>query len=101
DAVLLIERDARYLIKADDIVLTDKAALPIGVVHKHAGNGRLAARHEVGVRRDLLKEMTLTGPTRAELDDVVIVLDERDHPKQHYIPHPGRQRRRLQAHASN
>ena len=49
DAVLLIEGNSRYLIKADDIVLADKAALPVGHVDEHACDRGLAAGNKVGV----------------------------------------------------
>ena len=89
DAFLLVEGDARDLVEADHVVLGDQAA-PSGVhVHEHVGDRRLAARDEVGVRRDLLKQVRLARATGSELDGVVVVDDERDHPQQAGCPAGG------------
>ena len=79
NAVLLIEGNPRDLIEADDVVLADKAALAVGHVDEHARDRGLAAGNEVGVGRDLLEEMALTGAARTELDEVVVPLHERNH----------------------
>src|SRR3954468_17544264 len=60
DAVLLIEVDATDFVKANDVILRDKTALTRRVVYKHPRDRRLAARHQVRIRRDLLVEMRLT-----------------------------------------
>ena len=97
DAVLLVEGDARDLVEADDVVLGDESALPGRVVDEHAGNGRLAARDQVGVRRDLLEQVRLAGATRAELDHVEVALDERDHAQQQDVLFARGQLLRLEA----
>src|SRR5882762_10047770 len=47
DAILLIERDARYLIEAHHVVLADESSLPIRHVDEHAGYCGFAARNEM------------------------------------------------------
>ena len=83
DAVLLVERDAGDLVEADHVVLADQAALPVGHVHEHLGDGGLAARQQVRIRGELLVDVALAGAARAELDQVVVALDERGHAQQH------------------
>ena len=85
DAVLLVEVDAADLVEADDVVLGDEAPLAGRVVHEHLGHGGLAARHEVRVRGDLLEEVRLARAPWAQLDEVVVALDERDHPQQQHV----------------
>src|SRR4051812_8402803 len=51
DTVLLVEGDAGYFVKADDVVLGDETALTSCVVDKHSGHGRLAPGDQVRVRR--------------------------------------------------
>jgi hypothetical protein len=82
DAVLLVEGDSRNLIEAHDVVLADQPALAVRHVDEHLGERGLAAREEVGVGRDLLVDMALTGSARAELDQVVVSLHERNHAQQ-------------------
>ena len=82
DAVLLVEGHARHLVEAHNVVLADQSALPVGVVHEHLGHGGLAAGNQVGVGRDLLEQVALAGPPRAELHHVVVALNERHHPSQ-------------------
>src|SRR6185437_12882833 len=67
------------LIKADDVILADQAALPVRVVHEHLCDCRLAPRNQVGIRRYLLKQVAFASPARPELDEIVISLDEGDH----------------------
>ena len=98
DAVLLVEGDAGDLVEADDVVLGDEAALPGRVVDEHAGDGRLAAGDEVGVRRDLLEQVRLAGAARAELDHVEVALDERHHAQQQDVLLPLGQLLRLEPH---
>src|SRR6266404_4937126 len=64
DTVLLIEGDARYLIKTDHVVLTHQPSLPSRVVDEHLGYCRLTAGDQVRVRRDLLEQVALPGSTR-------------------------------------
>jgi hypothetical protein len=82
DAVLLIEGNAGHLVEADDVVLADQAALAVRHVHEHARDGGLAAGEQVRVGRDLLEKVALAGAARAELDQVVVALHERDHAQQ-------------------
>ena len=82
DAFLRVEGDAGNLVEADDVVLRDEPAPPGRVVHEHVGDRRLAARDEVGVRRDLLEQVRLAGAAGAELDGVVVRHDERDHARE-------------------
>src|SRR5258708_34039522 len=88
DTVLLIEGNAGHLIKANDVVLADKPALPIRHIDEHACNRGLAAGDEVGVRRYLLKKVALPCTPGAELNHIVILLDEGDHAKEHCISSP-------------
>ena len=88
DAVLLVEGDARYLVEADDVVLADQALLARGVVHEHLRYRRLAARDQVGVGRDLLKQMALAGAAGAEFDEVVVPLHEGHHPQKQHAGRP-------------
>ena len=87
-AVLLIEGDAGDLVEADDVVLADQAALASGVVDEHLGDGRLAAGDQVGVRRDLLKQMALARASGPKLDEVVVPLDERNHAQKRHALGP-------------
>src|SRR5215510_8390218 len=82
DAVFLIKRDARNLVEADDIVLTDQAPLAIAIVHEHSSDCSFAAGDQMGIRRDLLEQMTLTRSSRTEFHHVVISFYKRDHPDQ-------------------
>lgn len=82
DAVFLVERDARDFVEAHDVVLGDEAALAGGVIDEHPGDGRLASRDQVSVRRHLLKQVRLTGSARSQFDHVEVPLHERDHAKQ-------------------
>ena len=78
-AVLLIEGDAGHFVEADDVVLANQSALAVGIVHEHFGHGRLAARNEVGVWRNLLEEVALASPARAKFHQVVVTFHERDY----------------------
>ena len=82
DAVLLVEGDAGDFIEADDVVLAYQTALAVRIVHEHLGDGRLAARDQVGIWRNLLEQMALAGSARAKLDEIVVALDERNHAEQ-------------------
>ena len=95
-AVLLVEGDAGHLVEADHVVLADQAALAGGHVHEHLRDGRLAARDQVRVRRDLLVEMALAGALGAQLDHVVVALHERHHAQETARPSAARSGRRLQ-----
>ena len=79
-AVLLVERDPRHLIETDDVILTNQASFATGVVDEHLCHRRLPTGNEVRVRRDLLVQMALACPPRAQLDHVVVPFDERHHP---------------------
>jgi len=81
----LIERDAGDLVKTDDVVLTNKAALTVCVVDEHPGHSCFAAGDQVRVRRDLLEEMGFASTARAELDQVVVTNDERNHSQKKQI----------------
>ena len=85
DAVLLVEVDAADLVEADHVVLRDEALLAGPHVDEHPGHGRLAAGHEVRVRRHLLEQVRLAGAARPELDQVVVALGERDHPQEQQV----------------
>src|SRR5437868_15104477 len=60
-AVLLVEGYAGNFIEADDIVLADQAALAARVIDEHAGDGRLAARYQMRIWRNLLEKMAFAG----------------------------------------
>ena len=76
-----VERDAADLVKANDVVLTDQTTLAVGIVRKHFGDGGFAAGNQVGIRRNLLKQVTLTCATRPKLNHVVVAFNERNHPE--------------------
>jgi len=78
DAVLLVEGDARHFIEADHVVLTYETALTVRIVDKHLGDGRLAARDEMGIGRNLLEQVALAGAPRSEFDQIVVALHKRD-----------------------
>ena len=80
-AVLLVEGDSGDLVEAHHIVLADQAALSVRHVDEHLRDRSLAARKQMGVRRELLVDVTLARPAGAELDEVVVALDEGDQPE--------------------
>jgi hypothetical protein len=100
DAFLGVERDAGDLVEADDVVLGDEAPSPRRVVHEHVGDGRLAARDEVGVRRHLLEQVRLAGATGPELDGVVVGHHERDHAGDQHVLLPAGKPGRLEPDAA-
>ena len=73
---------------------------PVRVVHEHVGDRRLAARDEVGVRRDLLEQVRLARPAGAELDGVVVRHHERDHAGEQDVLLSPREPRGLEADAA-
>ncbi len=100
DAILLVEGDAGHFVEADHIVLADQPPLAGRHVDEHPGDGALAAADQVGIGRDLLKEMALAGAARAQLDHIVVVLDERHHAQQQHIALALGHLRRLKADAA-
>ena len=84
DAVLLIERHASHLVEADHVELADQAALAVAVVDEHLGDGGLAARDQVRVRRNLLEQMALTCAAWAQLHQVEVALHKGSHAQQHH-----------------
>ena len=83
-AILLVEGDTGYFVEADHVVLADQTALAVGHVDEHLSHGRLAARDQVGVRRDLLIDVAFTCPSRTQLHQVEVALDKRNHAQQHH-----------------
>src|SRR5947207_3369099 len=77
DAILLIEGDTRDLVEADDVVLTDQAALAICVVDEHPRDSGFSTGNEMRVRRNLLEQVALAGSSGPEFNDVVVTLHER------------------------
>src|ERR1035441_5986574 len=55
DTVLLVEGDARDLVETDNVILTNKAALPCCVIHKHPRHGCLTAGDQMRIGRYLLE----------------------------------------------
>jgi hypothetical protein len=72
-----------HLVEAHHVVLAHESALAARVVDEHLRDGRLAARDQVRVRRNLLEQVALARTARTQLDEVVVALDERHHPQQH------------------
>ena len=100
-AVLLVEGNAGNFVEAHHVVLANQSSLPVGHIDEHAGDGRLAAADQVGVGGDLLEKVALAGATRAKLDHVVVVLDERHHSQDKNVEVPGSSHRiGLKAHAA-
>jgi hypothetical protein len=99
-AVLLVEGHAGDLVEADHVVLADQTALTGGVVHEHPCHGRLAARDQVRIGRDLLVQVAFARAAGAELDHVVVPLDERDHAEQEGVTLAFRQAVGLQTDAA-
>ncbi len=56
-AVLLVEGNAGHLIEAHHIMLRDESTLTCCVIHEHPRHRRLPARDEVGIGRNLLKQV--------------------------------------------
>ncbi|MNP46929.1 hypothetical protein D3C76_1409600 [compost metagenome] len=81
DTFLGIEGDPADLVKTYHVVLTDQPTLAASIVHKHFGDSGLAAGNQMGVRRNLLKKVTLTRASRPKLNHVVVALNERNHPE--------------------
>ena len=100
DAVLLVEGHARHLVEAHDVVLANEAALSVRHVDEHPRDRRLAARDEMRVGRDLLKQVALAGAARPQFHHVVVALDERDHAQQVDIARSLAQRRRFEPDAA-
>ena len=78
----------------------DEAPLAGAHVDEHPSDGRFAARHEMGVRRHLLEQMRLAGAARPQLDQVVVVLGERNHPQEQQVLGPGAEAIGLEADAA-
>src|SRR5262245_36099506 len=79
DAVLLVKRDARNLVEANNVVLADQAPLPGAIIDEHSCNRCFATGNQMSVGRDLLKQMTLACSPGTKLHHVIIALYEWDH----------------------
>src|SRR5437879_5154565 len=79
DAIFLVKGDAGDFVEAHDVVLAHKSALACGHVDKHTGDGGLAARYEVCVWRDLLKQVAFARAARSQFDHVVVAFHKRNH----------------------
>ena len=99
-AILLIKSHPRNLIKANNIVLAHQTLLAILIVDEHLCDRSFAARNKVGIRRHLLKEVTLTSAARAKFHYMEVIFHKRNHAQQHYIACALPQRCRLQANAA-
>ena len=86
------------LVEADDVPDLDHALLPAGHVAEEVGDRR-AAGEQRRVRRDLLDDVALAGAARAELDEVVVALGQRDEPHEEEQLEPARHLAGLVAHA--
>ena len=84
DAVLLIEGDARDLVEADHIVLAHQAPLA-GACSQTSWPRSPCRPRQVGIWRDLLKEVALAGSAWPELHHVVVALDERNHAQDEHV----------------
>ena len=62
-----------------------------GHVVEQVRHGRLAAGDQDAVRADLLVDVALARAPRAEFAEVVVVLDQRDHPGEQVPLHPLRE----------
>ena len=80
--------------------MADKPSLAGRHVDEHASHGTLATAHQVGIGRDLLKEMALAGAAWPQLDHIVVALDEGHHAQQQHIALALGHLRRLKANAA-
>jgi hypothetical protein len=78
----------------------DEAPTSRAHVDEHVGDGRLAAGHEVRIRRHLLEEVRLAGASRSQLDCVVVADDERQHADEQHVLLTARESVRLEADAA-
>ena len=69
---------ARELVERDDVPVADQADASVGVVDEELRDGDLATGDEHPVGRELREDVGLAGALGAELDEVVVALDERD-----------------------
>ena len=69
---------AGELVEGDDVPVPDQADASVGVVDEKLRDGDLAAGDEHPVGRELREDVGLAGALWAELDQVVVALDERD-----------------------
>src|SRR5690606_29605063 len=69
--------EVRDLVEADDVPDLHHALLATVHVSEEVGH-RGATREQRGVRRDLLHDVALTRAARAQLDEIVVALGERD-----------------------
>ena len=79
-AARILEGDPRHLIEGDHIPEPDQPNLARREIHEQVGHRRLAARHQNCVGAHLLVDVALARALGAEFADVVVVLDQRDHP---------------------
>src|SRR4030042_831256 len=78
-AVFLIKRDARYLIKTNNIILAHQTPLTGTHVYEHPGHSCLAAGYQMRIRGNLLKKMAFSCSTRPQLAKVIIPFNKRHH----------------------
>ena len=76
---MIFEMDPGDLVKGDHVPYPNKAYLPAREIIEEVGDGRLAARDQDAVGADLLIDVALARPARAQLTDVVVVLNEGHH----------------------
>ncbi len=79
DAVFLVKGDAGDFVEAHDVVLAHESALACGHVDEHACDGGLAARYQVRVGRDLLKQVAFARPAWSQFDHVVVAFHKGHH----------------------
>ena len=82
DAVLILEVDACHLVEGHHVPQAHQAHLAGAHVVEQVGHRGLAAGHQDGVRADLLVDVALACAARPQLAQVVVVLHQRDHPRQ-------------------
>src|SRR5690606_22531542 len=69
---------ARELVEGDDVPVADEPDAAVGIVDEQLGDGDLTTGDQHPVGRELREDMRLTGALRAELDEVVVALNERN-----------------------
>ena len=100
DSVLVLELDTRHFVKRHTIPHADQSDGFVAHVVKQIGYRCLTAGNQDAVRADLLVDMGLAGAARPQLAQVVVVLDQRDQPRQMQPLHPFVELGRLHAAAA-
>ena len=96
DRIRIGDFDAADFVKGHHIPVADEADLPACVVVKEVRRARFSAGEQHAVWRHLTECIGLTGAPWAELDEVVVLLDEGDESHEQQDLQPWRHAHRLQ-----